>query len=130
MGTIIPARSSGDQTINYLRAPIDFSIGTAGIVTVGVIPAGCLVVRSYVVVQTVFNFGTNNLVKIGINGADTTYSGASVSVAALGTVAGTLAATANVAPTADTTVICTSLCTGTAGTTGKAFVVIEYLPIV
>jgi hypothetical protein len=129
MGTGIPARSSGDQTINYLRAPIDFNIGTAGIVTVGTLPANCVVLRAYVVVQTVFNFGTNNLVKIGVNGADTTYSGANVSVAALGTVAGTLAATANVAPTADTAVICTSLCTGTAGTTGKAFVVVEYAPI-
>lgn len=128
MGTGIPARNSGDQTVNYLRAPITFNIGTAGIVTVGTLPAGSLVLRSYVVVSTVFNFGTNNLVKIGIAASDTTYSGASVSVAALGTVAGTLAASANVAPTVDTAVICTSLCTGTAGTTGQAYVVIEYAP--
>ena len=128
MGTIIPARSSGFETVNYLRAPIDFSIGTAGIVTVGTLPAGCLVMRAYVVVSTVFNFGTNNLVKIGITGADTTF-GSSVSVATLGTVAATLGSTANVAPTSDTAVICTSLCTGTAGTTGKAYVVIEYLPV-
>lgn len=129
MGTAIPARSSGDQTINYLRAPITFNIGTAGIVQVGTLPAGSLVLRSYVVVSAVFNFGTNNLIKIGTVASDTTFSGASVSVAALGTVAGTLAASANVAPSVDTPVIVTSLCTGTAGTTGQAYVVIEYAPV-
>jgi hypothetical protein len=129
MGTGIPARSSGDQTVNYLRAPITFGIGTAGIVTVGTLPAGCVVLRAYVVVSVVFNFGTNNLVKIGTVASDTTFSGASVSVAALGVVAGTIAASANVAPAVDTAVIVTSLCTGTAGTTGQAYVVIEYAPI-
>jgi len=128
MGTGIPARSSGDQTVNYLRAPITFGIGTAGIVSVGTLPAGCLVLRAYVVVSTVFNFGTNNLVKIGITGADTTY-GASVSLTTLGTVAATLGSTANVAPASDTLVIATSLCTGTAGTTGQAYVVVEYAPV-
>jgi len=128
MGTGIPARSSGDQTVNYLRAPITFGIGTAGIVSVGTLPAGCLVLRAYVVVSTVFNFGTNNLVKIGITGADTTY-GASVSLTTLGTVAATLGSTANVATASDTLVIATSLCTGTAGTTGQAYVVVEYAPV-
>lgn len=123
-----PARSSGDQTTNYLRAPFTFGIGTAGIVQVGTIPAGCLVLRAYIVVSTVFNFGTNNLAKIGIVGADTTF-GASVSLTTLGTVAATLGSTANVAPAADTPVILTSLCTGTAGTTGQAYVVVEYAPV-
>lgn len=124
----IPARNLGFETINYLRAPITFAIGTAGIVNVGTLPAGCLVVRAYVVVSTVFNFGTTNQVKIGVSGADTTF-GTTISVAALGTVAATLAASANVAPSADTGVICTSLCAGTAGTTGQAYVVVEYLPV-
>jgi len=123
-----PARQTGFQTTAYLRRPFTFSIGTAGIVQVGTLPAGCLVLRAYVVVSTVFNFGTNNLVKIGIIGADTTY-GASVSLTTLGTVATTLLGTANVAPTADTAVIATSLCTGTAGTTGQAYVVVEYAPV-
>jgi len=125
---IYPARQIGEQQIGYLRAKITFGIGTAGIVQVGTLPAGCLVLRAYLVVATVFNFGTNNLVKVGITGADTTF-GASVSLTTLGTVATTLLGTANVAPAADTPVIATSLCTGTAGTTGLAYVVVEYLPV-
>ena len=124
-----PARSSGDQTVNYLRAPITFLIGTAGIVKVGTLPAGCVVSRCYVALSVVFNFGTNNLIKVGTAAADTTYSGATLSVAALGVTAGVPLASAAMLPAVDTPVICTSLCTGTAGTTGTGFVVVEYLPV-
>jgi hypothetical protein len=123
-----PARNSGDQTTNYLRAPFTFGLGTAGILQVGTLPAGCIVLRVYVVVSTVFNWGTNNLIKVGITGADTTF-GASISLTTLGTVAATLLGTANVAPTVDTPVIATSLATGTQATTGAGFVVVEYCPV-
>ncbi len=123
-----PARSSGDQTTNYLRAPITFNIGTAGVVQVGTLPAGCAVLRVTIVVGTVFNFGTNNLVKVGTVASDVALV-ASVSVAALGAIVGTVAANAAVAPTVDTPIICTSLCTGTAGTTGQAYVIVEYAPV-
>lgn len=124
-----PARSSGDQTINYLRAPITFGIGTAGIVQLGTLPAGAVVLRCYVVNSVVFNFGTNNLIKVGTVAADTTYSGATLSVAALGVTAGVPLAAAAMLPAVDTAVIITSLCTGTAGTTGSGVVVLEYLPV-
>ena len=127
-----PARNSGDQTINYLRAPVTFLIGTAGIVQVGTLPAGALVIRAYVVVGTVFNFGTNNIVKIGTVASDNVYSGnTSGSVVAVGTIPTTFTSptAAALTPSVDTAVICTSLCTGTAGTTGQAYVVVEYAPI-
>jgi len=124
-----PARSTGFQMVHYLRAPITFNIGTAGIVQLGTLPAGCVVRDCYVVLSVVFNFGTNNLIKVGTVAADTTYSGATLSVAALGRTAGVPLASANMLPTVDTPVIITSLCTGTAGTTGSGVVVIEYCPV-
>src|SRR5450631_4289593 len=125
----IPARVTGMQNLQYLRAPITFAVGTAGIVQVGTLPAGSVVVRCYVVNTVAFNFGTNNLIKVGTIAADTTYSGATLSVASLGLTAGVPLAAAAMTPTVDTSVIATSLCTGTAGTAGSGFVVVEYLPV-
>ncbi len=129
MGTF-PARNSGFQNVQYLRAPITFSsVGTAGIIPLGTLPAGSIVLRCYVVMSVVFNFGTNNLIKVGTVAADTTFSGATLSVAALGLTAGVPLASAAVLPTVDTAVIITSLCTGTAATTGAGIVVLEHLPV-
>jgi hypothetical protein len=129
MGTGLPARSSGDQTVNYLRAPITFLMGTAGKVNLGTLPAGAVVLRCYVINSVVFNWGTNNLIKVGTVAADTTFSGATLSVAALGLTAGVPLAAAAMLPTADTLVVVTSLCTGTQATTGAGVVVLEYLPV-
>ncbi|MGX1418319.1 hypothetical protein [Bradyrhizobium elkanii] len=128
MGTAIPARSSGDQTINYLRAPITFAIGNSGVVNVGTLPAGCLVLRSYTVITTAFNAGTTNTIGIGTSGSPTTF-GATIALGTLGANAGTIAASANVAPTSDTLVIATSSSTGTVATAGAGFVVVEYMPV-
>ena len=131
MGTIIPARSSGDQTINYLRAPIDFSLGYTGVKTVGVIPAGCIVLRTYVVVTTAFNAGSTNTMKIGTSASDASY-GTGIALGTAGVITGgaALATATTVTPVADTTVIATSVSTGTAMTAGAGYVVVEYLPVV
>jgi hypothetical protein len=126
-----PARNSGDQTINYLRAPINFTnLGTVNIVQLGTLPAGAVVLRAYVVVNQVFNWGTNNLLKVGIVGADTSIL-SSVSLLATGLIVATaaLTAAATITPTVDTQVIVTSLATGTQATTGSGFVVVEYCPM-
>lgn len=127
-----PARSLGYQCISYLRRPITFNIGTAGIVQVGTIPAGCLVLRAYVVVTTAFNFGTNNLVKVGIVGSDASIL-STVSLTTAGVIAATsvlaTATATSTAPIVDTQIIATSLCTGTAGTAGAAHIVVEYAPV-
>lgn len=126
-----PARSSGDQTINYLRAPITFAMGNTGIVQVGTLPAGCVVLRAYIVVTTVFNSGTNKLAKVGIVGSDASIL-ASISLATAGVITDSTLATAAAAttnPTADTQIICTSLMTGTAATAGTGVVVVEYAPV-
>jgi len=126
-----PARNSGDQTINYLRAPINFNtLGTVSIVQVGTLPAGAVVLRAYVVINQVFNWGTNNLLKVGIVGSDASII-SSASLLALGIISATavLTAAATITPTVDTQIICTSLATGTQATTGSGFIVIEYCPM-
>jgi hypothetical protein len=126
-----PARNSGDQTINYLRAPINFTnLGTVSIVQLGTLPAGAVVLRAYVVVNQVFNWGTNNLLKVGIVGSDASIF-SSVSLLALGIISATavLTAATTTTPTVDTQVIVTSLATGTQATTGSGFVIVEYCPM-
>ncbi len=123
-----PARSSGDQTINYLRAPITFAIGLTGVVQIGTLPAGCAILRAYVVNSVVFNPGATPNVKIGTPGNDASIV-ASVAVSALGVTAGTIVASAAALPTVDTPVIVTSLMTTSAPTTGAGVVVIEYAPV-
>ena len=125
-----PARSSGDQTINYLRAPIDFSLGYTGVKQVGTLPAGCVVLRSYVIVTTGFNAGSTNTMKIGTVASDASF-GTGIALGTAGVITGgsALATATTVAPTADTPVIATSVSTGTAPTAGAGVVVVEYLPV-
>lgn len=126
----IPARSSGDQTINYLRAPIDFTLGNSGIKAVGTLPAGCVVLRSYIVVATAFNAATTNTAKIGTVASDASFA-TGVALGTVGVITGgtALATAATVTPTADTPVIATIVSTGTAATAGSGVVVVEYLPV-
>ena len=128
-----PARSSGDQTTNYLRAPINFTnLGTVSIVQLGTLPAGAIVLRAYVVINQVFNWGTNNLLKVGIVGSDASIL-STVSLVATGVITATsVLATApatSTSPIVDTQIIITSLMTGTVATAGVASVVLEYAPV-
>lgn len=125
-----PARSSGDQTINYLRAPITFALGYTGVAQIGTIPAGSVVLRSYVVVKTAFNAGSTNTLKIGTVASDASF-GTGIALGTAGVITGgsALATATTVTPTADTAIIATSVSTGTAPTAGAAEVVVEYLPV-
>jgi hypothetical protein len=125
-----PARSSGDQTVNYLRAPITFALGYTGVAQVGTIPAGCAVLRSYVIVTTAFNAGSTNTLKIGTVASDASF-GTGIALGTAGVITGgsALATATTVNPTADTAVIATSVSTGTAMTAGAGIVVVEYLPV-
>lgn len=130
MGTGIPARSSGDQTVNYLRTPIDFSLGYTGTKTIGTVPAGCAILRTYIIVTTAFNNGSTNTMNIGTSGTAASFA----SAVALGTAGvitgGTALATSTLAtPAADTAVIATMASTGSAASAGAGIVVVEYLPI-
>jgi len=124
-----PARSSGDQTINYLRAPITFATGIASTIQVGTLPAGCAVLRVSTVVTTAFNSSTTNVLKVGTVASDAAIC-SSVSAAALGSNIGTMGAVgASFIPTVDTPLIATNNSTGSAPTAGVAVVVVEYCPV-
>ena len=125
-----PARNSGDQTINYLRAPITFALGYTGVAQVGTIPAGCVVLRSYVVVTTAFNAGSTNTLKIGTVASDASF-GTGIALGTAGVITGgtALATATTVNPTADTAIIATSVSTGTAMTAGAGIVIVEYCPV-
>lgn len=127
---IYPARSDGSQAIAYLRAPITFALGYTGIKKVGTLPAGCVVLRSYVVVKTAFNAGSTNTLKIGTVASDASF-GTGIALGTAGVITGgsALATATTVTPAADTPVIATSVSTGTAPTAGAAEVVVEYLPV-
>jgi len=124
-----PARNSGDQTINYLRAPIDFSLGYTGVRQVGTLPAGAAVLRAYTVVSTAFNAGSTNTLKVGTVASDAALA-SSVSTSALGVNIGTMAAaSASLLPTVDTPIIATMTSTGTALSAGVGVIVVEYCPV-
>ena len=124
---LAPARSIGYQVMSYLRAPIVFGDGVGGIVQVGTLPAGSIVLRTYVVITTAFN-GTTNTIKIGTVASDASY-GTGISTATAGLIAGgSLATATNICPTVDTPVIATHATT-VAATAGAGFVVVEYLPM-
>jgi len=124
-----PARSSGDQTVNYLRAPIAFTLGYTGVQQVGTLPAGCVVLRAFIAVSTAFNNGSTNTMSIGTVAAATGYSTA-LALGTVGLISGSsLAAATTTTPTVDTPVIATMVSTGAAATTGAGFVVVEYLPV-
>ena len=125
-----PARQTGFQTVGYLRAPITFAVGYTGVVQVGTLPAGCVVLRSYVVVKTAFNAGSTNTLKIGTVASDASF-GTSIALGTAGVITGgtALATATTVTPTVDTPVIATSVSTGSAMTAGAGEVVVEYLPV-
>ena len=126
-----PARSSGDQTTNYLRAQISgATLGYTGVAQVGTIPAGCVVLRAYVVVSTAFNAGSTNTLKVGTVASDASFLSSALT-GTVGVIATTSALTtsATVTPTADTAVIATAISTGTAPTAGVAYVIVEYCPV-
>jgi hypothetical protein len=128
-----PARNSGDQTINYLRAPISFTTGATSVVQVGTIPAGCVVLRSYVIITTAFNAGTTNAATIGTIANVAAYgTAASILLGTVGVIVGAPTASspaAATAPSVDTAVILTMGQVGTAATAGAGFVVVEFCPM-
>lgn len=124
-----PARNLGYQTIGYLRAPITFGLGYTGTKQVGTLPAGCVVLRSYIVVKTAFNNGSTNTMTIGTVASPASF-GTGIALGTVGVITGgtALATSATVTPTVDTPVVAVMASTGSAATTGAGEVVVEYLP--
>lgn len=95
--------------------------------TLGYRPAGSIVLRGGVVVTTAFNAGTTNTLNIGTAGDDDGFA----TLIALGTVgvisADEMATTNDAYSSSDEAITATVVLTGTAATTGSAYVWVEYI---
>lgn len=115
------------QAVHYLRKGITFSDNGVA-VTVGVIPAGALILKpaSGVHVVTAFNAGSSNVLDIGTSGTADLFG----TDLALGTTTFVPLdeAIGGYRVAADTTITATVALGGTAATTGDAEVVIAFIP--
>jgi hypothetical protein len=125
------ARKNDIQLVHYLRFKVNFNdTGIASGVGMQTLPQGALIVGTDVFVTTLFNAGTTNVFVVG-----TTAAGTDI-VAAADVTEGTAGAYLNCKPNAatswvplpaDTQVFATYTQTGTAATTGAAYVVVKYV---
>lgn len=91
----------------------------------GTLPAGAAIVRAGAVVSEAFNAGTTNTFQIGSTSGGSEIVSSAVSLAAAAIPAGTIVFAA-AKPAVDTDIYFTSGITGTAPTTGKATIFLEY----
>ena len=126
------ARQYHQQMVHYIRKEVNYNdAGIATGIKIGTLPAGAIIIGTDVHVQTVFNAGTTNVLTVGGNSPsynDIVASG-DVNEAATGL-------TKDISPTgsslgviaADRPVYAMYTQTGTAATTGKAQIIIKYIP--
>lgn len=124
------ARQFHTQQIHYLRKSLVETGTTANqseTFTVGTIPAGSLILKalSGVNVDVAYTSATNKLINIGTSASGNLY-GTLLSVAAIAFVPLDEAVAMTVS--ADTVITATHALTGSAGTAGRAEVVIAYIP--
>jgi hypothetical protein len=121
------ARHNTSQQIGYLRR--DFTFADDGsTLTMGILPAGAIVLRGGVVVSTAFNAGSTNVLDIGTS-ADPDGFATDLALGTVGViVADEMATTNDAGPyAADTTIVCVVDLTGTAATTGVGSVWVEFI---
>jgi len=122
----------GLQLVHTLRFTVNYNdAGIASGVGKQVLPAGAIIIGTDVVVETVFNAGTTNVLTVGTNAAsyNNIVAAADVNEAAV-------AITKDISPTgtalgplaADVQVFAMYAQTGAPATTGKADVIIKYVP--
>lgn len=120
------ARQFHTQQVHYLRKSIVYG-NNGSAVTVGVIPAGALILKasSGVHVTAAFNAGTSNVLDIGTSADDDLFG----TDLALGSIAFVpLDEAVSMLVASDTTITATVALSGTAASAGAAEVVIAYVP--
>lgn len=121
------ARRNYTQQTGYLKKEISYADGATAVITVGIIPAGAVVLRGGVVVTTAFNAASGNVLDIGTVADDDGFA-TDLALGTIGVINADEMATSNDAyVTTDTTIIATLALTGTAATAGAGFVWIEYI---
>lgn len=125
------ARQFHSQQTHFLRKTVNYNdTGISSGVSMGVIPAGSVIIDVVIVVTTAFNAATTNNLLVG-----TTAAGNDI-VATADSAAGSTGlkrlASATIGTTAyrssDQTIYVAYTQTGTAATAGKAYVIVEYVP--
>jgi hypothetical protein len=120
------ARLYHTDQVHYFAKNIAVADGNAVVHTMGVLPAGAVILKgqSGVLVHVAFNAGTGNVLDVGTSADDDLY-GTDLALGAVAQVALDEAVDYRIA--ADTTITATVALSGTQATTGAATVIIAYL---
>ena len=125
MSNASTARVYHTNQTHYFRKRIIFS---DTVVTIGVIPAGAIVINAGVIVTTAFNAATTNVLDIGTSGDDDGFA-TDLALGTIGRIAADELATSNdLYSTSEVTLTATYAQTGTAATAGEGFVYVEFIP--
>jgi hypothetical protein len=120
------ARVFHTQQVHYLRKDLTFA--DTAVLTVGVIPAGAIVVGAGVVVSTAWNSGTSDVLDIGTSGDGDGFA-TDLSLRTIGNIVWDELATSNdLYSTSDVTITCQAASTGAAATAGLGHVYVQYIP--
>lgn len=125
------ARRNQSEVVQTARFKVNFNdAGIASGVGKQTLPKGALIIGTDVFVTTVFNAGTTNVFVVGTTAAGTDLAGAA------DVTEGTAGAYLNIKPNAstswvplpaDTQIFATFTQTGTAATTGAAYVIVKFV---
>lgn len=125
------ARRPLGYQVAYLRRTITAddanAYGLTAVFKVGTVPAGSLIVRSYICVREAFNAQTNNLIDLG-TAADPDAFATDISLASVAIVQADETPGADNFPEADTDLVAQLQLTGNPPSTGIVDVVYEYIP--
>ncbi|BAF86842.1 unknown protein [Azorhizobium caulinodans ORS 571] len=126
------ARQYASQLVHYLRFTVNYNdAGIGSGVRKGTLPAGALILSTSVNVATVFNAASTNVLTVGTNSTsfNNIVASGDVDESAAALTNGIKPTSAALVPLAsDLDVYAMYTQTGTAATTGKAYVVIQYIP--
>jgi hypothetical protein len=121
------ARVYHTNQIHYLRKDIVFT--DTAVMTVGVLPAGAIVVDAGVVVSTAWNSGTSDVLDIGTSGDGDGFA-TDLSLRTIGNIVWDELATSNdLYSASEVTITCQAASTGTTATAGLGHVYVAYIPV-
>lgn len=126
-GGALAARDTGLTLVHYLSAQLVFGDnGTAKVV--GILPAGCAILRISALVTTAFNDSGTDQITVGTTTTANEYVSSAMDVSSVGLKSGTLVTPGTTTiTTADTTVYAKYAGQNSNMTAGAAYVIVEYL---
>ena len=121
------ARQYPYQMVHYLRRDITYA--DTGVLTVGIVPAGAIIVGAGVIVSVAFNAAGNDLLNLGTSGDPDGFA-TDLTLATIGNIVWDELATSNdLGPfTSDTTIVVEYTYTSTAPTAGAGSVYVLFIP--